>query len=318
MMKGRREMIKYLIVLLDDAGTSFCHYDVPAVHRLIPIDVLKRGIGLALKENLEVQFVYPDTELPDGYEELIDEVDHIDIRSVTDKRKADVRVCESILQFAEIEEFDADIYALRIPKGEFFRDWKCILPNLERVKRLNVTFTDDVKFTDGDAQTYMMALDEMADELCRMYVRGVRPQFNALTDRMMLTGMKNCGAGSDSITLASDGKFYPCPAFYYAGCGSSGDVETGIDLANPQLYRLDHAPLCRRCDAYQCRRCIWLNRKYTNEICVPSHGQCIAAHVERNASRRLLAMMKDAGVDMSVPDIPAISYLDPMDRIEIF
>ena len=104
-----------------------------------------------------------------------------------------------------------------------------------------------------------------------------------------------------AAALASDGKFYPCPAFYYAGCGFSGDVETGIDLANPQLYRLDHAPLCRRCDAYQCRRCIWLNRKYTNEICVPSHGQCIAAHVERNASRRLLAMMKDAGVDMSTP-----------------
>lgn len=311
-------MVKYLIVLLDDAGTSFCHYDVPATHRIMPFDVLAGGVDLALKENLEVQFVYPDIDLPDGYEGLIDEVDHVDIRSVTDNRKADVRICESISQFAELEEVTANIYALRIPKREFFRDWKSILSNMEKVRRLNLIFTDDEKFTDEDAQTYKAALDEMADRVCDMYVRGVRPQFNALTDRIMLTEMKNCGAGSDSITLAPDGNFYPCPAFYYAGCNPSGNIKTGIELPNPQLYRLDHAPLCRRCDAYQCSRCIWLNRKYTNEICVPSHGQCIAAHVERNASRRLLAKMKDAGVEMPVPDIPAIFYLDPMDTIEIF
>ena len=49
------------------------------------------------------------------------------------------------------------------------------------------------------------------------YVQGGNPQLNLLTDRIMLDRMNNCNAGWESITLASDGKFYVCPAFYLEG-----------------------------------------------------------------------------------------------------
>lgn len=69
---------------------------------------------------------------------------------------------------------------------------------------------------------------------------------------------------------------------------SIGDLQNGMNIKNSQLYKLDYAPLCRQCDAYQCKRCIWLNRKMTYEVNTPSHEQCVMGHLERNASRNLL------------------------------
>ena len=95
---------------------------------------------------------------------------------------------------------------------------------------------------------------------------------------------------------------------------SIGDVKHGLDIKNPQLYKLDHAPLCSRCDAYQCKRCIWLNRKMTYEVNTPSHEQCVMAHLERNASRDLLNAIRKYGAFLpEQEEIKEITYLDPFD-----
>ena len=73
-------MLQYLVILLDDTSTSFCHYTVSKTDkRLIPLDTLKTGIFFAMKENLSVQFVYPNYSLPKEYMEAIDSVDHYNI-----------------------------------------------------------------------------------------------------------------------------------------------------------------------------------------------------------------------------------------------
>ena len=106
---------------------------------------------------------------------------------------------------------------------------------------------------------------------------------------------------------------FQCP--HYDEDGSAvGDLSTGLNILNRQLYQLDHAPLCRRCDAYQCRRCIWLNHKITLEVNTPSHEQCVIAHIERNASKKLLDNIRRHGEFL--PDketIKKIDYLDPFD-----
>ena len=94
---------------------------------------------------------------------------------------------------------------------------------------------------------------------------------------------------------------------------SVGDLENGLDIPNLQLLKLDHAPLCRNCDAYQCRRCIWLNRKLTWDNNTPSHQQCVMAHLERNASRDLLNDIRKVGEFMPNIDIKEINYLDPFE-----
>lgn len=52
-------MLQYLVILLDDTSVSFCHYSNPIKERrLMPLDILKKGILWAMKENLMIQFVF--------------------------------------------------------------------------------------------------------------------------------------------------------------------------------------------------------------------------------------------------------------------
>lgn len=143
--------------------------------------------------------------------------------------------------------------------------------------------------------------------------------------------MNNCNAGENNITLAPDGNFYVCPAFYNLPavnghertmgdiCNKGytiGNIHDGLDIKNPQLYKLAYAPICRNCDAYQCKRCILLNRKMTNEVNTPSHEQCVVAHLERNASRELLLNIRKNGTFLPDKEITVIDYLDPFDVLQ--
>ena len=183
--------------------------------------------------------------------------------------------------------------------------------------RLNVVITDVDTFTEQDFERYKQILHALSEHVEKLYVESKSPQLNILTDRMMLEKMNNCGAGDSNITLAPNGKFYVCPAFYYENEENCiGDLKHGLDIKNPQLYKLNFAPICRHCDAYQCKRCIWLNRKITLEVNTPSHEQCVVAHLERNTSRELLENIRKHGMFMPDIEIKEIDYLDPFDKRE--
>lgn len=205
-------------------------------------------------------------------------------------------------------------YVLRTSKNDFFSHYEQLENVFGQVMRFNILLTDIETFTDQDFELYKSALDKLAKQLKEIYLTGQTPQLNLSTDRMMLDKMNNCNAGWKNITLAPDGKFYVCPAFYQETGGYSvGNLKDGLDIKNPQLYKLDHAPLCRNCDAYQCKRCIWLNRKTTLEVNTPSHEQCVTAHLERNASRHLLLGIRKAGTFLPDKEVKEITYLDPFD-----
>lgn len=328
-------MLQYLIILLDDTSTSYCHYDNNNVKsKLISLDDLKAGIFYAMKENLMIQFVYPDFELPQAYKEVINTIDHsVIVSSLCEdselKKNADVVVMHDWTAI-EWMKFNTDTsYVLRTSKSDLFDRYRFLVAVIGKVSRLNIVITDVESFTDEDFETYKNVLSSFSEEIEKMYVDGKSPQLNLLTDRMMLDKMNNCNAGWENITLAPDGKFYVCPAFYHAqqadGSETSigevcekvyciGDLKSGLDIKNPQLYRLDHAKLCRNCDAYQCKRCIWVNRKTTCEVNTPSHEQCVVAHLERNASRVLLNNIRKHGTFLpGKGEIKEIEYLDPFD-----
>ena len=315
-------MIEYLIIQLDDTSTSYCHYENPKrKENLIGLDTLKSGIHFAMKENLMIQFVYPDYELPSEYKEAIESIDHSKIISSlcedeSLRNEADVIVYHDWtgLSFGKFEE--GKNYVLRTSEADLFDRFLFVNDILSKVTRLNIVITDVESFKEEDFERYKQILHVLSEHLEKLYVEGKSPQLNLLTDRMMLSSMNNCGAGDSCITLAPNGKFYVCPAFYYedeADC--IGDLEHGLDIKNKQLYRLDHAPICRHCDAWQCKRCIWLNRKMTLEVNTPSHEQCVAAHLERNASRELLNNIRKHGTFLPEQgDIKEIDYLDPFDK----
>lgn len=309
-------MIQYIVILLDDTSTSFCHYtNEKADRRLIPLQTLKDGICYAMKENLNIQFVYPNYKLPKEYLAAIDSIDHTDIYPAEMSDNADVVVFDSLIAAKDYVFKEEVAYLIRTDKVSLFNEYKIIGEILDKVTRLNIVITDIETFTEDDFMAYKSLLSNLAERVEQIYVSGKSPQLNLLTDRIMLEKMNNCGAGDTSVTLAPDGKFYVCPAFYLSADGYTiGDMVNGLEIKNSQLYRLDHAPLCRRCDAWQCKRCILMNRKTTLEVNTPSHEQCVVAHLERNASRKLLIDIRKHGKFMSgSEDIKEIDYLDPFD-----
>lgn len=304
-------MLQYLIILLDDTSAPFCHYEnLKTERRLMPIDTLKQGIRFGMMENLMIQFVYPDYELPVEYAEAIESIDHSKIKLVPDG--ADVLVLNGV---RELENVDVPL-VLRVSKQELLANEERIANMLGKTPRLNIVLTDVETFKDEDFDTYKVVLGRLAEVVKSMYIEGKSPQLNLLTDRMMLKQMNNCGAGDMNITLAPNGKFYICPAFYYENeADSIGDLEHGLDIKNKQLFKLEYAPICRHCDAWQCKRCVWLNRKTTLEVNTPSHEQCVVAHLERNASRELLLNIRKYGTFLpEQEEIKEIDYLDPFDK----
>lgn len=308
-------MLQYLVILLDDTSTSFCHYDVRKKERkLISLDDLRRGIRFGMVENLMIQFVYPDYTLPQEYLDVIDTIDHSNIKPLA--------ALDSETQIVVIDEWKCDAAKLKDSVVVLRTNWKQLYENhsnlkdlLNVVQRLNVVITDVERMSDSDREEYKTVLEALSKDVEVLYVDGKSPQFNLLTDRMMLIEMNNCNAGDSTITLAPNGKFYICPAFYYNDENDNvGDIENGLDIKNKQLYKLDYAPICRKCDAWQCRRCAWLNRKTTLEVNTPSHEQCVAAHLERNASRQLMLNLRSKGTFLpDKEEIKEIAYLDPFE-----
>lgn len=316
-------MIQYLIILLDDTSTSYCHYENSRHDkRLMTLDMLRQGIRFGMLENLMIQFVYPDYDLPQEYKDAIETIDHSKIVSslCVDKAlidDADVIVLHDWTGISYGKFDNGKGYVLRTSKDELFERYFFLKDILSKVSRLNVVITDIDSFTDEDFKRYKQVLCTLSGHIEKLFVNGKTPQLNLLTDRIMLSQMNNCGAGDTNITLAPNGKFYVCPAFYYENeTDCIGDLESGLDIKNKQLYKLQYAPICRNCDAYQCKRCIWLNRKMTLEVNTPSHEQCVLAHLERNVSRDLLANIRKHGTFLpEQDDIKVIDYLDPFDKL---
>lgn len=313
-------MLQYLIILLNNASTSYCHYTPNSTNnRFISLSDLKAGIRFAMKENLMIQYVYPDFDLPQEYKEMIETMDHSKIIPSTSPlvEDADIVVFNNWKDAVGFSLEKSATYVLRICKEDLFAQKEVIRTFIGKVNRLNIVITDVESFTKSDFNKYQDVLDSFGTEAEKLFKAGEAPQLNVITDRIALTQMNNCNAGSNNITLAPDGKFYICPAFFYSDEDKEnfciGDLQNGLAIKAAKLYKLAYAPLCRICDAYQCKRCVWINRKMTYDITTPSHEQCVLAHIERNASRKVLEDVRKGKEFYPEQDIKEIDYLDPFD-----
>lgn len=317
-------MLKYLIIQLDDTSVSFCHYQNDKTKAaLISLDVLKESIFWSMKENLTIQFIYPEYILPDEYKSEISKTFHADIVPSTCKDEellagADVVVYDTLYDIDPSKLNMQQSYVFRLTFDELFGNCEKLHSILPLINRVNIVITDILSFTNEIEKKYESFLTVLSDKIVEEYKKGHKVQVNLLTDRILLEKMNNCNAGDETVTICPDGNFYVCPAFYTKVNDSFtvGNVDRGLDIKNQQLYRISHAPICRICDAFQCRRCVWLNRKSTLEVNTPSREQCVVAHIERNAARKLLNKIHDLDAFMSEKKISEIDYLDPFDKIK--
>ena len=309
-------MLRYLVILLDDTSISYCHYDVEEREKnLIPLNVLKEGVLFAMKNDLKIQYILPNYTLPQNYIETMESMFNDKIGPVDQKLSLSAIVINS-LQSININMMDSSMqYVIRTTISDFFENYGILKELFTLGISANIVFVDVVSFTEDKIETYRTVLTELAKSVESSIFKGMNINTNLITDRIALDNMNNCGAGDTSITLAPNGKFYPCPAFYYDDNQYYiiGDIENGLDIKNNTLYKLEYAPLCKRCDAYQCKRCVWLNKKLTYEINTPSRQQCVMSHLEREAGATLLDRLHKHNILLN-KTIEKIDYIDPFDN----
>ena len=312
-------MLKYLVILLDDNAISYCHYESKKESNLIPLETLHKGILFAMKHDMKIQYVLPKNGLLEEYVELIETMFHDNIGGLEHEHESGIIVIQGFDELEKNEErLDASKrYLVRTGIHEFFAQYGILKKAFSKNISINVVFKDIESFEEKDIDAYSNILCELAGVIKDIVLEGGTVNTNLLTDRIALDEMNNCGAGDTSITLAPDGKFYPCPAFYYDkdSYRQSGDIERGLNIRNKKLYSIEGAPLCKRCDAFHCKRCIWLNKKLTYEVNIPSRQQCVMAHIERKASKDLLDGFHILNI-LKDKEIKEIDYIDPFDEFQ--
>jgi len=312
-------MIRYLVIILDDSCPSFCYYSNKGrQQKLISLENLKNGVLFGMKNNLNIQVVFPDRQIPDEYYRLLETTHYSSfVPSNSLKDKADVILLNDIDGLKNSILDKNGLYVVSLSKESLFSNVDVVAAAVGKVKRLNVFISDIPSFSESDFERYKALLSKLSDVLLSLYLSGLNPQLNILTDRISLnSSMNNCGAGDTTVTMAPDGNYYICPAFYYEMSDTLISTSDGyLDMPNGYLFKLSHAPICKKCDAFQCKRCIWMNVASTNEVNTPGHEQCVVSHLERNASRELLTRLKGHGIVDKALTISEINYLDPLDII---
>ena len=309
-------MLKYLVILLDNTSISYCHYDVNITDNQINHkQILKEGILISMKNKQKIQYILPQYDLPQNYIELMDSMFHDNIGPSGLTTQISVIVFNG-LQEIDIKTLDCSKqYVIRIKINDFIDHSKTIMKLFEIGISFNIVFIDVESFSETQIQVYRKILSELVKCIENSIMAGNNIHTNLITDRIALDYMNNCGAGDTSITLAPDGKFYPCPAFYYDNNTyyTIGNIDMGLNIKNKNLYKLEYSPLCKRCDAYHCKRCVWLNKKLTYEINTPSRQQCVMSHLEREASKLLLEIFHKHNILLE-KEIKTINYIDPFDN----
>ncbi|EKO1913383.1 radical SAM peptide maturase, CXXX-repeat target family [Clostridium botulinum] len=220
-----------------------------------------------------------------------------DIQVIT---QSDINKCSNLTNIIfVVEENDLQNLASNI---------SILLENVDRIN-LNIKYSNKFNLT-----MYKEQLNSIVDILLEYFKKGIIKEINVITDTLYIKKMDNCEFGENNFALGPNGKIYICPAFYFEDKNSFiGSLEEGINLKDENLFKFKNAPICKNCDNYQCNRCVFFNRKYTNEFNIPSSLQCRISSIERNASIlfREKALKKNINIG-TVRELNRLPYEDPI------
>lgn len=319
------EPLTHALVMVEDGAVAFCHYENPRFHtpgrrRWMPEKLLRGIVGHAESRSMALTFLLGRTRPPARIERLMDRIDHASIvpAGLADTYPDAIVVLDSEdrAAFDRLAPGGSRNVILRLARSDLGDCDDLCEALIGRCARLSLHLRGIEYFTGADLAVYAEQLAKLSERLRRLYIAGQRIEINVLTDRMMLHAMRNCDAGVTHVTIAPDGACYVCPAFLYGGEPIGRfDGESGIAVRRIAGLELARGPLCTRCDAYHCKRCVHLSGKLTGEYNVPSEQQCAIAHVEREASRLLLKALGQVEPFRRMPRIAELNYRDPLEMI---
>jgi CXXX repeat modification system protein len=316
-------MLTHLVVPLDAAAISFCYYDneryASGPSEPIPESTLRAAVDYAQENGLAVSFIYGPDVPPDGYSEMIESVPHMKVVPPS-LRSAypDAMLVINPEDVAGGLSLPTDACGLNV----VLRLGREHLPELASVvesllgscARINLILLDIDQYSDEDLSEYESQLGRLIPVFVGMHKDRRPVELSCLTDRIFLRQMRNCDAGIVSLTVGPDGNFHLCPGFISSS--PLGSLASGISIPDSQLLEAGKSPICSICDAWHCKRCVWMSKNMTGEINIPSRQQCSIAHLEREASRQLVERLRRIDGMRHIPRIQWIDYLDPFELIQ--
>ena len=310
----------FMYFILSTDCVSFCDFQSSANKNYMKPEDLLQGLSYAFQNFYQPVFVHSDHSLQwlenllhsEKYGEVLAKelgrhiVKHIMKYQKTDKKNV-LYVIDDLMDLPDKSLENPVI--LNIDAKRIGNLAKLVILLLPFVSRININILNiDNSF---DLNIYGEQLQRISEELLKYLSEGKHKEIRQLTDKIFVKKMNNCFAGENNMTLAPDGKFYFCPAFYF-------NKKLNIDIETTQkLTVLSKAPICNNCDAFQCSRCIYKNYTGTGELNTPTKIQCRIAHLERKYSVELLNELHNRKIsDYEKYSINSIDYNDPIEQFE--
>lgn len=309
---------RHLSLILADDSIEHCNYNSKTDCGIfMSEEIIKKALKFC-EENFYTPIILhsrSNKEIPDfdllSQNEIIDVVplghnvssQKKPIYVVTRQTISELKDCENIV--LNMEQNEVSHIATTVEKVLLFAN----RVNLN-IKNYSKTF---------DFQSYQFELEKIVGFLINYYKENLIKEVNVITDRLFLSKMDNCEYGNYNFALGPNGKIYICPAFYFNNPESYiGSLDEGINLKNPELFKLNASPYCSHCDIYNCDRCVYVNKYFTKEYNIPSASQCKKSYIERSAALLFFNRLKQENISLqNISKIEPISYQDPLELILI-
>lgn len=308
---------QYMYFITADDSIEHCNYESKAHSNMVMTDdIIKEGMEFCYHN------FYKPVILHSKNQNNIKNIEQLSYNTKIDVVKSGIclpyeaecscRVVETG-KFDTIEDCDAIILKIKVEDITMLS--KNVEDLLKQCNRINVNFLNLKKQFPLDL--YKKELIKIKDCLVLHGKNGMPKEVNVLTDRIYLDEMDNCNAGAYTFALAPNGKIYSCPAFYFNQAENYvGDLVNGINKKKVEQCRIEKAPICSKCDAYHCNRCIYDHLAYTGEYNTPSAFECKKSHIEREVSVQLLKELQEKAEMLKNRKLDVVDYLDPIELIK--
>lgn len=302
---------KFLYILASDDAVPFCEYSSSGDRsHSISEDTLSAALDMCKKHFFSPVIVQPRL---DGRVEFVGN-DSVDVTNIASVSGSDVRTGDIIVYQGGEMPRSSEIGILTLDRADLSKLAAWASDILPVTGRLNLFVVDKGGLTEEELSVYEEQLRRVALNLRNLIQQGLRREMNVLTDSAYLNHPEDCGAGRDSMTLAPDGRLYPCPAFYFHRpefcLGEIREFPSHEQAISESCARCK-SPSCRDCTALACTRCPFGNVQHTLHLNVPTETRCFANAVEARVSKwlreQLAGPVAPAAIEATnVPEVESV------------
>ncbi len=312
---------KELYFLLSEDYENYCSFNNKnSLRSFMSIDTILKGLKFAYHNFYNPVFVHSKSEF--SFENIKD-YESYDILHIVPAKFLDKAVDCGLKRILPVYDLNSLSYKdpnyenviLNIAASEIEQLYDSVKILLTRTSRININIIDlDKQFDELEYRRQMLKIKDLILGIEKS--QGIFKEVSLLTDVLFINSHDNCKAGHKTFVLSPNEKLYTCCAIYSNEAKSSiGNINDGISVDyDARLYEIENSNLCRLCDAYQCKNCIYTNKVSTKEVNVSPSFQCRKSHVERLVSSEILNELNQISkfklnIDKKIAEL---GYQDPI------